>query len=542
MTAVCTIRLTAPEVWRPQLAAACQDVPVGVADLARAIVRSMHDAHLGMPPAMAVELAQLVSESRAYVSQEGPWSAVFERLTNELRTQGRGTHALVGGRRQRVGLLLTSSPLYSVLGLAKPIMALTVQQLGRNFLFCEDDAGTEVDEAAYEDYAEEVVATIKVLAASDEPKLSGFWRDRALTLAGLSRQALPGQAAVRNLPRTDQTTMALLETARPQVLLPPPPRNEPRRPPALRAMRRLHKLKEGGVDGIRVSRRPEEISSMLYSEYMKPRPLMADRLLNSGFLAIRREPRYESLRDVLVAALVPGELANPVHTPILKLAYYELCLRLGFILSRHRLFNTVFRWVEGHRLGGVRDMAFGLEAMPKSGQPLLGFQPDEAFRRNFLAALGWLPKFADRQGPYQRDHRGALEALRQQADGPGIWLKQAWRGFPQPKSEPPAVSAERFSFVHVLVLAPENYRYQDRSLNLVRTRALLGLKSGGHESLSLTVVPQDINDATGWHFKARYGEEAKACMPENDLGDATAMAGRLTTLWLTTLLGEIWRG
>jgi len=517
-------------------------LPFATADMAKAILRGMHDAHLGMPANVAVELAQLVSEARAYVSQDSPWSVVFERLTNELRTQGRDTHKLSGHRRQRVGLLLTASPFYSVLGLAKPIMALAVQQLGRNILFCEDEVATDVDEAMYEDYIEAIVATIKGLAASDEPKLSGFWRDRALTLAGLSRQALPGQAAIRNLPRIDSTTMALLETARPQVLLPPPPRHEPRRPPALRAMKRLHKLKEGGVDGIRVSRRPEEISSMLFSEYMKPRPLLADRLLNSGFLAIRREPRYEALRDVMIAALMPGELFNPVHMPILKLAYYELCLRLGFILCRHRLFNTVFRWLEGHRLGGVRDMAFGLEAMPQSGQPLLGFQPDEAFRRNFLATLGWLPRFADRQAPYQRDHRGALEALRQQADGPGVWLRHAWRGYPQPKSEPPAVSAERFSFVHVLVLAPEDFRYQDRTLNLVSARSLLGLRTNGHESLSLTVIPKDITDATGWQFKSRHGEDAKACMPENDIGDATAMAGRLTTLWLTTLLREIWRG
>lgn len=512
------------------------------ADLAKAVLSNMHDRHLGITPLVAADLALMIKEPRVSIRSDSPWVKVFDRLIGELRPQRGERFAWQSNNRQRVGLLLSASPLYSVLGIAQPIIGLAVEHIGRNFLFCEDAHGAEVTESQYEEYAQLMESTLGDLAHRQEPRFANFWRERALAMAGLSRQALPGKTGAHHLPRMDSLTLALIEKARPQVHLPDPPKNRPRRLPNARTMSRLHKLKEGGIDGIRVSRRAEDISSMLFSEYVRPKPVQADRLLNSGFLVTRREPKFESLRDVMIVALVPGELNHCVYRPLLKLAFYELAMNLGFMLCKHQLSNTVFRWVEGDQFGGLRDMAFGLESVPRKESSLLGNQPDAFFRHQFLTTMGWLPQFADLQAPYQRDHRGALATLTELGKEPSSWLKRAWRGLPQSDKQPPSASADRFGFVHVMVLAPEVYRYNNRSLNLANTRSLLGLVNSDRQSASLTVIPQDMADITGWRFQAGHGFDIKTFMSDAEAGDITAMAGRLTTVWLTTLLREIWRG
>lgn len=524
------------------MADAVADLDYGTADMARAILRCMHDRHLGMTPILAADLAVLVSEPRSHARAESPWAKIFERLSTELKPpMARKTPWRMNGR-QRVGLLLSASPLFSVLGVAQPILTLAIQQLGRNILFCEDTPGAEADHGGYLDYEEALSQVFDELALSEKPKMESFWRERALSLAGLSREALPGKAISNHIPQLDSTLFSLLENARPNVVLPDPPSHQPQLKPANKTLSRLHKLKEGGVDGIRISRRPEDISGMLFSEYVRPKPLQAERLLNSGFMVVRREPQFEALRDVMVVALVPGELTNAVHQPILKLAFYELSLRLGFMLCRHRLNHTAFRWVEGHRLAGIRDLSFQLDALPSAEGSLLGHQPDAHFRHHFLASLGWLPKFADQQAPYQRDHRGAYAALRERSEGRVFWLRRAWRGLPQSKQEPPVISANRFSYVHVLAIVPEDYRYRERTMNLSHVRSVLGLGEGQREKVSLTVVPKHVSDVTGWRYLTGQGDGGKSMMPEADAGNVVAMAGRLASLWLETLLREIWRG
>lgn len=527
------VRLVSKETWTTLTNSLFHSLSLNTRRAARSILRTMHNRHIGITPELAAQLAPHILEPTAALQAEAPWGHVLARLTGELDPRQQQQSA---SRQHGFGLLFSAIPPYSVIRVAMPIVEEACRRIGWCCLFCEDEIDG-ISEEDYRRYSANLSAEIERMATREDDFFQIFWKERALTLAGYSRRPGMWGEPGTGLPETDPSASGLMLRLKPRVTMPKPLSQQPQ--PMTSPLKHKESLKsrEGGFSGIRVTRQPEEMENILMSEFMNPPLLLADRLVNSGYLALKRRPRHERLRDVLIAGLMPHEVRPKLNADFIKACWFDFITRIGLMLARHRLIRSEFRWLEGDAFGRSRNCNFLLEDLPIPGPPV-ELEPTPAFRRGFLVALGWFPSFLDTLGGF--DPVPDLAAGAGETDPVMRWAYSAWKG--QKLRQKKEVNVDEFAFVHIMLFLPAGKRIDTHTPSQARLRQLyrgldIGMDPG--RSVSITWVPEVLEDSKKWAVDRQKKRDSLLFPTPHPGLTWEEIAGRLEQTWLQHVIEEI---
>ncbi len=550
------VKLVPPKMWHSYIKKSFKKLEKPPEQrFARSALMAMHNRHVGVTPELIVDLTwQLMNPDQV----NGVWTAVFRRLGDDLA---------IGREERRFGLLLRSNPTYTIFRLAMPIVEASCRAIGRCYLFCEDNIQTRLKESDYTDYADELSNQIKKMANShqaggrDEFQL--FWQERAVTLSTFSRRPVGLQQFDTTLPETDPIAWGFLMRLKPDM---PRSRSQSLLPrPLTRPIK--HRInpyqKEEGLDGIRMTRREEDIDSILLSEFINPEPVLADRLLNTGYLATQRQSKREKLRDVLIAALMPGDMRASLKVDFVKACWFDCLMRLSLIFRQQQLPRSEFRWIEGDRFNRFHSNALFLQDLP-AAKTIVAGPPSPGYRHQFLTALRWLPTYLDSQAHFRTLPNYAPKT---EADtSPEKWLCRAWaaqqdhlqwlahqdnQAGHSRRQKNNQLRVDEFAFVHIMVFLPPETADKPGELppkpadRLQSIASCLGLGNSQSHNLSLTWLPKDLQDIEGWAFSAPGQPPLRLFKKTQVPGQAVderKIAGRLERTWLDQIIKEIWHG
>ena len=567
-----SVDLVDPAVWRPLIAAAAEAPALAMGDrlrlkqLAEALLTLFHDRHVGLTPALAAGLAFLLLE-RDQQRVGPPWRAVIERLRRELRRVG--AEQLPNGRTplSKDGFVLRDAPSFTVLRLAIPLVARACRAQGASLLFCADPVAGGVGRDAYARYAEELDRQFFAIAVGDQEDQGAedhthddapFWVEVALGLAGRALASEPGGVAPP-LPEMEPLDLAWLLRLRPDPEPRPPSEARPRVMFTPQKRQKSRKLREGGITGYKLTRRPEDLDDIVLSELLYPDEIVYERVLNEGYLVMERPPRHQKRRDVLAVGVFPPGVGVLPAAGMLKAAWFDCMWRFAAFLRSQDLTRSEIRWIEGAGAAQARSASYLLSELPGiTAEP----NPSPGERWMFLRSLHWVPSFLNRrdrptllQLPPKRLAPGDADAP-PLPDGP--WMRAAWEAQREntgldpvsaqptrPRSWPEAVA--EFAHTHLMVFLPatllDPYREQlterTAAISLFRRLRLhFPFVGSAGTYMSLTMVPAQPLAGDQWLVVTPagvFGLEQAAATPEG-------ITGALEALWLKQLVKEMGRG
>lgn len=545
MTRELGVKLVSPEVWRPLVEKRFGALTPQEQRFARSVVATMHNRHVGLTPELAAGLVRLLLDPNAQMQVGGAWSAVHKRLADELLIGKEGSNlARLPASKRGLGLLLGSVPTYSIIRLAMPIVEEACRRIGHCYLFCGDKVKFSVPKDEYDAYAKELTGAIIQLARDSDDRLKLFWQDRALALASLSHSSVFFGQTSAALPEVEPSALDLLLHLKPDISPSKRRAQHSLRLTIASGHRRNPRLKEGGIEGIRVSRRIEDMDSMLLSEYTYPEIIRLDRLVNTGFLALQRESRDQRMRDVLIAALMPGQVRARLSADLVKACWFDCVIRLSPILCRYRLYQSEFWWIEGDTFDRARTCTFLLQDMP-AFHTTSESSPSEAYRRAFLTSLHWLPAYLDTRDRFRplADYNERKKSDPETSDIKRLkdWAYSAWTADKR-------LRADEFAYVHVMLFLPARERSKESQgapTSLGQLYAGLGLGNQPGRNVSITWVPSRIaSDQTengkAWAFDAHL--RLDPLLFRSPQSDGREIAGRLVQAWFDQWIKEMGRG
>ena len=539
------IELVPPSVWEPELTLASAGSPPH-ARLTSAVLWTLQDAHVGITPALAGQMAAVLTSPKTV--RGSAWARVVQ-----------GLHDTVSDScTTPTGLNPSANSMYFLLSVARPLICDALGRTGRSLLLCRDERPSAVTPEAYRRYGADLERELTRPAGRD-----GSARFPALEREGIVMSTLSALRAREKgrsrMPEMDRLTAALL-FAMPSAVSGDRwlPRQAPR-PTVVPRTRPSPGPNEGSIEGIRHSRREADFGARTLSEYLLPSELQLERMIDSGFFIHERRPLREKLRDVLVVGIMPGGLRQTPAGAFIKACWADCMARLGHRLVTARLRETEFRWIEADAADEARRTSFLLQRLPRGADA----EPrHERFRKEFFRTLGWLPAFLDGHS----DRGVPIDAA-----APHEWVSAAWRaqtddlGWPRHASSGES-PADRFSFVHAVVClsADEFRRIADaaiggarrktgraeqsdeaaaaRVLGLLRARLRLGRR---RRHVSMVIAPKTPMVA-GWVVGTSVDPYRRLrSLPNQPALTTTAsgqahLASELQGAWLDALTQEVW--
>lgn len=552
---------------------------------AEAILMALHNQHIGITPALVVSLVKTFwsSKNARQVQAESPWSEICDCLVRALTPLDQLTDSYIQVERSRVIYLLSQSPIYTISRLVSPLIATVCSQIGYCYLFSHQDDSVVVNAKNYERYDSQLHEAIKRITQEHKREQNSselFWQDIVLMLVNESTLNTP-------LPETDPPTAAIFYRL-----------NELPEWADDQTLRRLHTLitplrtrhrQEGGVRGIRVTRRLEDIHSIVLSELMNPKLLVADRLLNTGYLVFEREPKREKLRDMLLIGIMPDlvrrQNSKNLHQSQLsadfaKTCWFNFAAQLGLLLRQYNLWQSEFRWIEGDAWDRMRvESHILLEMKHKKRRStdiiLDNINQKHLQRHHFLQEMNWLPDYLDKRVRYHtlngwndlsseplvenkqlNDLTNWVRLARRQQDDNPKWQRLLAKHMPGQTAYaiPRKLDFDAFTFVHIMVFLPALYREEwgggaQGGLNLATQLR----RNDPHRHLSVVWTPPiimplaDAGNQDGhniqeseWAYSAPYHPDRNA-LRRQPQGHAE-VADTLITTWLKEVMEEIKHG
>lgn len=529
-----SVEILGSDVWRPYLDNLLSHHPLPMARTAKTLISSLHNRHVPITPRLAVELVPLLVQPTSTEWVEGVWSTVLQRLSKALSPNQTGAS-------KSAGLLLGAAPAHTLIRLVQPIILEACKRQGMGILFAEDPIPGGMAAGPYHAWSEKMHHEVARIA-EDTTGLSTFWADRALALAHVSN--LPSsQNQSHGLPRLHAPSLAVLlglETHNSPVT------SRSRHPKPLQSPQKHResvRLKEGGVHGVKMSRRLQDMGEMLIAEFMHHPVVQADRLLNSGYLSYRREPRREQIRDVLVVGIMPHSAQTGPAAAFARICWLEFCARLAYILCRNNMNRSEFRWLEGDRAGGVRQSGILLKDLPQT-HPGEQETPHQQWREAFFKTAARIPEFLDENAPFQyppEDH------LSQNSDPKTDewWIRQVWTNQRDHRrwtldenrqnrggQAQGGLSQTSWSNTHVMVFQSANKK--GLSAHGLHQKLRFKRRSG----LSLTHTPQEIQ--SGWYLESHKAPARPLIQDQRT--SVNGLASDLVQGWLDLVVKEIRHG
>jgi len=309
---------------------------------------------------------------------------------------------------------------------------------------------------------------------------------------------------------------------------------------------------EGGIDGVHRTSREADMGGILLSEFMQPKPLLFDRLLNTGFFVHRRPPPRDKPRHVLLAALMPWEVKRHLSGHLARASWIECMAQFAVLLQASHLTQSEFIWLEGDQFFNVTESRGLLTDLHGDISPKLDDMVN--YRKRFLFELGWLPSLLNRhQNRRKLSHREGSENHLQN------WVVQAWAGQVDQakwqhndkkqkyKHKSSQLKVEAFQHVHVMVFLPptdENNDQDSKHISLGNLRLKLGLKQ--EHGVSIIRVPAALDKLADWLIEmpnsGRVYLWPETYEHEENEPLENAIASRLLEHWLKQLIKEVFSG
>jgi hypothetical protein len=526
------------------------DVPLPVLGLARAVLRRMHDRHVGLTPALALDLAAClcVGEGLGGWRQAGVWRKLYER-SGDGSVPRRGAWP------------------YLVSAWALPLALEACRAAGRSIVFANEPGGADAcDSQQYAQYGEDLRQALWTMAEGDDPEAVALARLTSFAARGVAAEALRRRSC-------GYLSAASIDHEALASLLDLEPRGERgdaathfklRRPLALRKRSGL-RPRSDGVEGVVMSRRVDDLPDMLMSEHLHPAPVRLDRLLNSGYMTRHRPPRRTPPRDMLVIGLSllrdPGEGAGAARA-----AWFDVVNRLCLELVRDGVSRVDLGWSEADSSGREKAAACALDSLATEFLNL-GDGVDQKRRRELFLAMGWIPTAVAAVGaagiagpsqagrpiiraPHLTPERKATEQrLRFQ------WLKryvgrlEEGRAFAGCLSGRNGVRLDEYAQLHLALLLPAPAGADPKAADgeaRSDARAIDGLiepwRRRTRASCSVLWVPDDHADPEAWRLGWRLarGEAGRLSQPQNlptppPPWEAGAVATMVCAAWLNAV-------
>jgi hypothetical protein len=552
------IKLVSPGMWHALVDQHLRELTPQEQRFARSVLVTMHDRHVGVTPKLAADLARLLLNPYAGTGDQNAWGDVHRQLVKALSARKQDSPQF---RRKGSGLLLGSIPTYSILHLAMPIVEQACRRIGCCYLFCADKVKRSVQMSEYDEYAKKLSQTISELANNeDDDEFQLFLKEQAFALASLSQApAILGHTGTP-LPQVDESALRLLLHLEPDTSSSRRSSQRLPRPAVHRGQQRTPRQEEGGIDGVRSNKRVEDVDNMLLVEYMYPRPIRIDRVINTGFLTFQRESKHQRARDVLVAALMPGQVRAMLSADFVKACWFDCVMRFSLLLRQSHLHQSEFRWIEGDAFDRARRCTFFLQDLP-AFRTAFETSPSAAYRHEFLTKLRWLPSYLDTRDRFNLlpGYGEKVKTARETSDRKRLedWICSAWatqtdhlrwaRRESSASRPIHSVSSrfqvDEFAYVHVMLFLPEDERDKGRTnaFNLGRLHAGLGLSNQQNQNVSITWVPRRLDDVTAWAFDARLRPDSLLFPVDPPSIDHREIAGRLEQTWFDQWIKEFAR-
>jgi hypothetical protein len=541
------IKLISPSVWQYIAHNTFWGLPQEISLKAQAIVGTLHNRHIGISPQSAVGLASLIVEPHNSRYAGSAWKSVLERLENEV-TMGKHT----------LGILPGALTPYTVIRLAAPIIKEACQKINMCCLFCEDEIECDITPDDYKRYSSLLEIEIKKMAENKEDSFQLFWTDRAVTLSAYSRGVFQWEHIPEGLPETSPPSLGLMLRLKPET---PKDKNKPRLPKPLTQPlknKETNKTHEGGFSGVHVTRRQEDMGDILLSEFINPPLLLAERLTNNGYLALRRQPKRENMRDALIIGMMPGDIQSALSRDFIKTCWLDTLSRLGLLLLQTGQIRSEFRWLEedSSELGLTKTCSFLLQNLPAPFEDIIpGSTITPTLRREFLAAMGWLPQYLDTHNRFEIKMKG--NGKKQEPLSSQQWAFSTWRNqqenllwtnhepgtFPHKLQGNKKLEVSRFTTVYIMLFLPAEKRQKDfvsSSTVLSTVSAGFGFGNGSNRKLGITWVPKKIEALDQWAVDFRGKQDTvlfpSASPQQNTTWNIHRIAGRLIESWKNHLL------
>jgi len=514
------IKLVSPGIWQPEVERVFGSLPVKVKNTGMAVMGAMLNRHIGVTPVTAAGLAWLVVNPVGSSREFGAWVEVRRRLLDEISVQNGS-----------FGVVPAALPLYSVLRLAVPLIEEVCRGIGLNILICEDEVEEGVGVEQYRAYAGRMEEELKRIAGSTEGYFQLFWKERAMVLASGSRQAYLRGRSPSPVPETDPVSAGMLLRVFPRFTEMPKSSYYPK--PAAHAFKHkdIPRIPEGGFDGIHHTHGQEDMAEMLMSEFVNPPAVLADRLINNGYLALRRQPRREKIRDSLIIGICPHGIQTRLNMDFIKACWLDYVGRTSLLLVKSGRLRSEFHWLEGDVLGQVRSCKFFLQDLPQEWTRVPG-SPDASFisrfKKELITTLGWLPEFLDTRAGFEplpvihQPGGGMYEAARN-------WAFDAWRNH-----RDLGLDIHLFTAIHLMVFFPVSMRKEGEATAAGRWGVLsggFGLSDIPRANILVTWVPDKVESIGDWAFESRGRQEAWGFHQGKPVMDPMQIAEQLIRTW-----------
>jgi len=313
----------------------------GEAPRARVYFDAMQDRHVPVTPQLAIALARM--ERSRNPADIMPWGRAYE-----LAGQALG----LGGSFGRTSFWSSLTPTF-VLELAEPLLRKAAQNVGSVPITLPGSGATDT---GYRFACEKIEGGLSALLKTPEIAGQGFWSRAGVALLAAyweKTQAARVSNAFGGLVRVEDRLPGLVFEIEPERPV-KPDSDKRRKRPKMRSTRLRTGIRprEGGVDGIIHSRRLEDVENALISTFAFPREVLLMKLVDEGFLTTLRPPFRHPSRDVLSLAMnASSRPGGPAA--VVKAAWADAAVRLGYILTNLDLARTEFGWVDMAAAGPV---------------------------------------------------------------------------------------------------------------------------------------------------------------------------------------------
>ena len=519
-----------------------------------ALLYFFHNRHIGVTPNIALAYTRLISIAPGKREGDVEADGVDGHIVRILRKAHDMGH--------RLSLPLFAK--YRHLFLLRILMPLTLEAC-RHIQQVQLFGGTGHREdpqalQSYRVYDRKLEKQIKNMCRIDHGQNAAFWQQVALIFLGLQNLgSYYSPAPIPEKSDPDPIVLGLIVHLEPSSL---------REPPDWQAFRMLSLKKayirqgvrpqQGGVRGIRVSRRMEDIGSALFGEFIQPPSIFRDRLLNTGFLIKHRPPPKDKDRDFLLIGLAPA-VAQGFAGRLAKVAWIDAMARVALLLHQAKLKKSHFLWIQAQ---GATGAGYFQCKLPDFGQSFTAspWKVDAQYRLDFAKWVGWLASAGDPvvcvpskenldqtlgQPEFAHQAHYALAKLR---------LNTVLSTLASSSSGPgQSFSVKPFRFVHLFMVLPRTPKWGEEqpekstqfSQQLLRDIA----PDSGHAASTLWYPDIYTEQNNGWYTTESGRDQPLIdggqvlASPEDqteenkDTPDTNALAGGMVSYWLS----QVWR-